>query len=133
MRSRLVLALLLAVIGGQAALAAELLMARREGCAWCLAWDREIGPIYPNAEVGKRVPLRLVDLDKEGLGVTLKQPLIYTPTFVLVEDGREVARIEGYAGEHFFWPMLEKLVRELPERRGGRTSALAGPAGHATP
>jgi hypothetical protein len=116
MPSRLVLVLLLALMSGQAALAAELVMARRAGCSWCLAWDREIGPIYAKADVGKRVPLRLVDLDREKLGVVLKQPVIYTPTFVLAEDGREVARIEGYAGEHFFWPMLEKLVRELPQR-----------------
>lgn len=132
MRPRLVLALLLAVVSGQTALAAELVMVRRDGCSWCLAWDREIGPIYAKAEVGKRVPLRLVNLDKEKLGLTLKQPVIYTPTFVLAEDGREVARIEGYAGEHFFWPVLEKLVRELPERRG-RTSALAPQAGAAQP
>jgi hypothetical protein len=130
MPSRLVLALLLALMSGQAALGAELIMARRAGCSWCLAWDREIGPIYAKAEVGKRVPLRFVDLDREKLGIILKQPVIYTPTFVLAEDGREVARIEGYAGEHFFWPMLEKLVRELPKRD---RSAMANEPGATTP
>ena len=31
--------------------------------------------------------------------------------------GPELGRIEGYAGEHFFWPVLEQLVRDLPAKR----------------
>lgn len=38
----------------------------------------------------------------------------YTPTFVLIDGGREVGRIEGYPGEAFFWGLLEKLARDLP-------------------
>jgi hypothetical protein len=123
MRSRLALALLLALMSTQA-LAAELLMYRRAGCSWCLAWDREIGPAYPQTEIGKRVPLRTVDLDRDRPGVSLKSPVIFTPTFVLVENGREVARLEGYAGEHFFWPLVERLVQGLP-RRSSERSAMA--------
>ena len=42
----------------------ELLMYRRAGCPWCAAWDREIGPVYPKTEIGRRLPVRFVDLDK---------------------------------------------------------------------
>ena len=42
--------------------------------------------------------------------VVLKSPVRYTPTFVVVEDGKEKARIEGYPGEFFFWGVLEKLL-----------------------
>ena len=42
--------------------------------------------------------------------VALKSAIRYTPTFVLVEDGQEKARIEGYPGEFFFWPRLENLL-----------------------
>jgi hypothetical protein len=29
---------------------------------------------------------------------------------VLVDEGRELGRIEGYAGEEFFWFLLAKLL-----------------------
>jgi hypothetical protein len=93
------------------ALSAELVMYRRAGCAYCLTWDREIGPIYPKTEVGQKLPLRQVHLDRgKDTSVVLKSPVRYTPTFVIVEDGKEKARIEGYPGEFFFWGVLEKLL-----------------------
>lgn len=102
-----------AVLLGMAvpAVSAELVMYRRAGCPYCLAWDREIGPVYPKTEIGKTLPLRQVHLDRgKDNSVELKSPIRYTPTFVLVEDGREKARIEGYPGEFFFWGVLEKLL-----------------------
>jgi hypothetical protein len=102
----------LALLGTIApALSAELVMYRRAGCPYCLAWDREIGPVYPKTEIGKTLPLRQVHLDKgKDLSVELKSPIRFTPTFVVVEEGREKARIEGYPGEFFFWGVLEKLL-----------------------
>lgn len=94
--------------------AAELMMYRRQGCPWCLAWDRDIGPIYGKTDIGQRVPLRLVELDRERPQVVLKGRVIYTPTFVLVEQGRELGRIEGYPGEAHFWGRLEQLAQQLP-------------------
>ncbi|ACS40333.1 MULTISPECIES: regulatory protein SoxS [Methylobacteriaceae] len=95
--------------------AAELLMFERRGCPWCREWERVIGPIYPKSDVGRRAPLRRVDLDA-GLppGLTLRRPIRYTPTFVLVEGGRELDRIEGYPGEDFFWGRAERLLGRLP-------------------
>ena len=100
-----------------AASAAELLMYRTAGCPWCAQWDASIGPIYPKTEVGRRAPLRMIDRDKEkGPDVSLVRPVRYSPTFVLVDEGREVGRIEGYPGEDFFWGLLENLVLNLPRR-----------------
>jgi glutaredoxin len=93
------------------AMSAELVMYRRAGCPYCLAWDREIGPVYPKTDIGKQTPLRQVHLDRgKDASVELKSPIRFTPTFVVVEDGREKARIEGYPGEFFFWGVLEKLL-----------------------
>ena len=93
------------------ALSAELVMYRRAGCPYCLAWDREIGPIYPKTEISKTLPLRHVHLDRgKDNSVELKSPIRFTPTFVVVENGKEKARIEGYPGEFFFWGVLEKLL-----------------------
>jgi hypothetical protein len=98
-----------------AALAAELLMFRREGCTWCQAFDRAIGPVYPKTDLARRAPLRHLDLDGDPRpNVELAYPVRYTPTFVLVSNGREVGRIEGYPSEEFFWGLLDNLVRRVP-------------------
>jgi hypothetical protein len=93
------------------AMSDELVMYRRAGCPYCLAWDREIGSVYPKTDIGKSLPLRQVHLDRgKDNSVELKRPIRYTPTFIVVENGKEKARIEGYPGEFFFWGLLEKLL-----------------------
>src|SRR5262245_32379360 len=103
------LPLVSALLLSTAAPALELVMFRRAGCPWCAAWDREIGPIYPKTEIGRRVPLRLVELDRHG-DLKLASPVRWSPTFVLIDAGREIGRIEGYPGEDFFWGRLEALL-----------------------
>jgi hypothetical protein len=98
-----------------AAGAAELVMYRSPGCPWCAMWDHEVGPVYAKTEAGRRAPLRMADLEAaKNSGVTLQRPVRYSPTFVLVDEGREIGRIEGYPGEDFFWGLLEHLVLRLP-------------------
>lgn len=95
--------------------AAELLVFEQPGCVWCQRFDREIAPIYPKTEEGRLAPLRRLDLgDEDAALATLAAPVRYTPTFVLVEDGREVGRIPGYAGEDAFWGLLAELTKKLP-------------------
>ncbi|QYK42912.1 MAG: thioredoxin family protein [Paracoccaceae bacterium] len=94
----------------------ELLMFERPGCSWCERWHAEIAPAYPNTDEGRAAPLQRLQVS-EPLpdGVTLDRPAILTPTFVLIEDGREVGRIEGYPGDQFFWFLLgEVLARPAP-------------------
>jgi len=125
-----VLALLTAsaILAG-AAKAAELVMFRRDGCPYCAAWDREIGPIYPKTDIGKRLPLRMVDLDRGDSGnVRTRSPIRYTPTFVLVENGAELGRIEGYPGDAFFWGLLDGLLEKLPPESPKGVSARASDA-----
>lgn len=93
------------------AAAAELIMFRTAGCPYCAAWDKAIGPVYPKTDIGQRLPLRPVDLERSRDGkVVLASPIRFTPTFVLVDSGREMGRIEGYPGEDFFWGLLERLL-----------------------
>jgi hypothetical protein len=89
----------------------ELVMFREVGCPWCEAWDREVGAVYERTEIGQSLPLRQVYHRCEpDHGVTLARPIRYSPTFVLVEGDSELARIEGYPGEAFFWGYLEGMV-----------------------
>jgi hypothetical protein len=100
-----------------AAEAAELVMFEERGCPWCARFDVEIGPIYGKTEEARRAPLRRVDLDG-GMPAELAhlRPVSFTPTFVLLEEGREVGRIQGYPGEMHFWGLLGLLLERLPER-----------------
>ena len=37
---------------------------------------------------------------------------IFTPTFILFEKENELARLEGYPGEDFFWALLEIMLEQ---------------------
>lgn len=95
--------------------AAELVMYRRDGCPYCERWDREIGPIYSKTEISRRAPIRMVNLSRDRDLPIKRGPIIFTPTFVLVENGQEVGRMEGYTGDEFFWVRLANLVAMLPQ------------------
>jgi len=101
------------------ALAGELILLEQKGCIYCKKWDAEIGLAYPNTEEGKLAPLRKVDID-EAIPEDLENIRIerFTPTFVLIENGREVGRIRGYPGDEFFWFLLGELLDEAKAGSG---------------
>lgn len=91
----------------------SLVMVEEHGCVWCERWNEEIAPIYPKTEEGKLAPLRRVDIHAtRPEDLTFDRRLSFTPTFVLMDDGKEVARIEGYPGEDFFWGLLAMMLTE---------------------
>lgn len=96
----------------------ELVMVMTAGCPWCARWDRELGPIYPRTPEGRRAPLRRVELRGFNEPLALAEPLLYTPTFVLVEHGREIGRIVGYQGQDAFWGLLGQLIARLDRPAG---------------
>jgi thioredoxin-related protein len=96
----------------------ELIMYERAGCVWCAQWDQEIAPIYPKAEIGRLAPLRRVNLDrKASTDPVLDDPVRFTPTFVLLREGKEVGRITGYHHDAFFWGLLESMVERLTKKQ----------------
>ncbi len=108
------------------AFAAELVMYTRNGCPFCLRFEREAAPVYARTPEGKAAPLRRVDLPAGGVrGEGLREPVIATPTFVLMEEGQEVGRITGYLNDDMFWGLLGRLVAviETPQvqRSGAQT------------
>lgn len=97
-----------------AARAAELLMFERDGCVWCARWNRDIAPIYDRTDEAKVLPLRRINIDRDrATGVVLESPVRFTPTFVVVEDGREVKRIVGYRDDNAFWGLLGAIAARL--------------------
>lgn len=101
---------------GAPAKSAELVMFRQALCDWCEVWDKEIGGVYHKTPEGRSAPLRQLDI-RERRPVELQRisPVVFTPTFVLMHEGREVGRIMGYPGEAFFWELLDKLIERLPK------------------
>lgn len=89
----------------------ELLMVERDGCVYCDAWKREIMPQYPLTSEGRTAPLRRVQIDGPWPdGIALARRPFITPTFILLQNGKEVGRLEGYAGENYFFPLLDELI-----------------------
>ncbi len=112
---RIVIGILTALLGGWSAFAAELVMVEQSGCHWCARWNEEISHIYPKTDEGRRAPLRRVDLRDLPGDIEFTSPPVFTPTFVLVEDGKELGRIEGYAGDEFFWFLVGSLLDRHPD------------------
>ena len=96
-------------------MAAELSMVERRGGHWCEQWNAEIGPAYPKTTEGARAPLRRVQIGALPGDISFASRPVFTPTFVLVEHGEELGRIEGYAGDEFFWFLLTQLLDAHPD------------------
>ncbi len=97
-------------------IAAELLVLEQPGCPWCKRFNEEIAPAWPNSEEGKRAPLRRVDITEPWpVDLAKVHRERFTPTFVLMNEGKEIGRLRGYAGDQFFWFMISELIAKLPD------------------
>ncbi len=118
MRALLVWLLLLISLGSSRAAddrRLELVFFERSGCPWCIRFEREVAPIYPKTSAGQVAPLRKVNLDDRlPPELSLRTPVRFTPTFVLVDRGKEVGRITGYMNDATFWGLIEKLLASPP-------------------
>ncbi len=96
-------------------MAAELIMVEQQGCYYCLEWKDQLGHIYPKTPEGKFAPLKTIDITEVDKIKGLKSDVIFTPTFVLMENDKELGRLEGYSSEDFFWELLEVILKEETE------------------
>lgn len=112
-RTLLLASLAIALSAFAPARAAELLMFESPGCHWCIKWHAEVGIGYPKSAEGQQAPLRRLQLaDRTPQDVILAAPVTVTPTFVLIDKGREIGRIVGYPGADFFWGMFEQMLKK---------------------
>ena len=109
--------------------AAELVLFERAGCVWCDRWNSEIGLVYDKIPEGQVAPLRRVHVDRmRPPEPALASAVIYTPTFVVIDNGREIGRITGYSGNANFWGLLGRILAGMPKRE-----ALLEPAATLVP
>jgi thioredoxin-related protein len=95
-------------------------MLEQPGCVWCARFDAEIAPAWPKTAEGRRAPLRRVDITADwpaDLAGMRKER--FTPTFVLIDDGKEIGRLRGYVGDQFFWYRIGELIALLPPADDG--------------
>lgn len=91
----------------------QLLMVEEHGCIYCARWNADIAPEYPITDEGRAAPLVRVDVsDQPYSEFQLDRRAVFTPTFVLIHDGVEVSRLEGYPGEDFFWGLLARMIAD---------------------
>ena len=89
----------------------RLVMAEEAGCFWCARWNAEVGDAYDLTAEGRAAPLVRVDIHGElPSSLSFANRLVYTPTFVLMRDGHEISRLEGYPGEDFFWALFQNML-----------------------
>ena len=106
------LALMLTTLPGWAG-PLRLLMVEKPGCIYCAAWDRAIAPGYAASDAGRAAPLMRVDIHgpyPNGLALA-RRPFV-TPTFILLDNGSEVGRLEGHMTPAQFYPALSALLAQ---------------------
>ncbi len=122
---------LLTPLAPRPAIAAELLYFRSDACSYCEQWEDEVGGVYPLTEEAGEMALRSIDIeDTVPDDVSFVKGVVYTPTFVAVENGREIGRIVGYGGDDFFWQQMSMLMDTL---KNVRATASGCPDGDARP
>jgi thioredoxin-related protein len=102
-------AALLAAASPAAAL--ELLMIERANCPYCKRWDIEIAPYYGKTEEGRLAPLRRASIGELPKNVVFETPVAVTPTFVLIDNGKEIGRVTGYSDDFTFWSLLKDVMK----------------------
>jgi len=94
--------------------AAQLLLFDTAGCYWCARWKAEVGRYYHQTREGHAAPLRIVSLDRpRPHDLTWMRGVRASPTFVLIDGGREIGRFEGYRGEQVFWTQVKRMLNQV--------------------
>ena len=90
----------------------QLLVAYDNSCGEYSRWQQEIGPGYGASAEGRAAPLLAVNMEgpwPDGL-VLGNRPRL-SPTFVLVRNGLEIARMEGYRDPADFNARLGQMLQ----------------------
>ena len=89
----------------------ELVFITSDHCAFCQAWERDVGHLYGSTPYAQHATLRRIDFSEIAFVLPkFKDTVVGTPTFLIFENGAEIGRIEGYqSSEMFFWALSEYI------------------------
>lgn len=102
-------------VPGAGSSAIEIIVLEAPGCIYCDLFRSDVKPVYDASPTARAAPLRFLDLNDEAadkLDLT-GGPVNIVPTFVVMKDNREVARIPGYLGQENFFRVLHSLLPGL--------------------
>lgn len=71
------------------------------------------------------VPVYRVDIDRD-LPVAARFGVMSLPTVIVVQNGREVQRLDGLITEHDLAATFEQIAAHVSARTGGDTTSQAG-------
>ena len=81
-----------------------LVMVTSPSCPWCDAFEDDVGHLYDKTIEAQKFPLYRVDFfSKFPQSLSHIPPAQFTPTFIVLEDYKEIGRLEGYPGDEMFW------------------------------
>lgn len=96
-----------------AAADSRLIMVTSDHCSYCQAWELDVGSVYDKSSYATTLPLTRVEIgSKMPRGVALQKPVVGTPTFLIIHNGQEINRQNGYSGGEMFWWWLSEYAAE---------------------
>ena len=103
-------------VSGERSAGVSLIMVDDPACRFCQTWNEAVGAGYAKSPEGAAAPLKRVPRgapELQGLA-----PVIYTPTFIVMDDGQELGRISGYSGPSYFYSDLRDILTRAGHLRG---------------
>ena len=89
-----------------------LVMVHEDNCPWCEAFEDEVGKFYHKTPESEKLPLKRIDYhEKMPSHWQVKGAALFTPTFIILREGVEKGRIEGYPGRELFWWRLSEFTQ----------------------
>ena len=94
-----------------AAADSRLIMVTSDYCPSCQAWELDVGKVYDKSPYATSLPLTRVEIgSKMPGGATLQKPVVGTPTFLIIHNGQEIGRQNGYIDAEMFWWWLSEYT-----------------------
>ena len=84
--------LTLLTLPGIANAGTRLVMVTSDYCPFCQAWEREVGVVMINRLCAVASAHSGGNGERDAQGVSLQAPVVGTPTFPIIQDGREIDR-----------------------------------------
>ena len=105
------LALTVAASPQNVAADSRLIMVTSDYCPFCQAWELDVGKVYDKSPYATTLPLTRVEIGSKMPGsVTFQKPVVGTPTFLIIRDGQEIGRQNGYIDAEMFWWWLSEYT-----------------------
>ena len=94
-----------------AAADSRLIMVTSDYCPSCQAWELDVGKVYDKSPYATTLPLTRVEIGSKMPGdVTFQKPVVGTPTFLIIHNGQEIGRQNGYIDAEMFWWWLSEYT-----------------------